>query len=99
MLNRIRQYRNQRALTLQEVAAALGISHSQLSRIENGKAPLSHEKAVALAAILKTTVSEIEAGTNLARVVGLIERNGIVRRLRPSDDAQGPAILVPPLAV
>lgn len=49
----IRHYRNSKSMSLRELAQQSGISASQLSKIESGKAKLTVETAVQLAGILQ----------------------------------------------
>ena len=49
----IRHYRNTKSMSLRELAQHSGISASQLSKIESGKAKLTVETAVQLAGILQ----------------------------------------------
>lgn len=55
----IRNVRKERNLTLKSLSTASGMSVSQLSKLENGKARLSVETAMALANILQVPVAAL----------------------------------------
>lgn len=53
----IRAYRQLRGISLRQLAETLGISHSQLSKIESGKAKLTVETALKIAGVLQVPAS------------------------------------------
>jgi transcriptional regulator with XRE-family HTH domain len=55
----IRKRREQRRLTLVELASAAGISFGTLSRIERAEVPLTVERCALLARLLFTTAAEL----------------------------------------
>ena len=57
--NRIRELRKQRGVTLEALAARVGLDHSHLSRIERGERKLSTDQARAIASALNATTSEL----------------------------------------
>lgn len=60
-LNRtfIREWREFRGMSLEEVGALVGKDHSTLSKIERGKSPYSQDLLEALAEILDTDVASL----------------------------------------
>lgn len=76
MANRIREVRNSKHMTLEELAEAAGVSGSNLSRIESGSRGLSLETAIKVARALGCEVTDISdefseediiAGSRVAR--------------------------------
>ncbi|WP_119390256.1 helix-turn-helix domain-containing protein [Taklimakanibacter lacteus] len=57
VLAKIREIRKSKGLTLEELSAACGLSVSQLSKIENGKARLTFDIALTLSGLLKVPVT------------------------------------------
>lgn len=57
--NRVRELRRARGLTVQQLADAVGLSHTHISRIENGQRGLSLEVAEALATAMTTTAANV----------------------------------------
>jgi DNA-binding XRE family transcriptional regulator len=57
VLAKIREIRKSKGLTLEELSQACGLSVSQLSKIENGKARLTFDIALALSGLLKVPVT------------------------------------------
>ncbi|WP_366937351.1 helix-turn-helix transcriptional regulator [Alicyclobacillus sp.] len=56
---KLRQMREERGLTLQQVADAVGISKPYLWQIENGKRGLSYALAVKIASVFGTNPDEV----------------------------------------
>lgn len=48
-MNRIKQLRNERKLTIRELGAMLNMSHSNISEVENGRVGLTTENAIMFA--------------------------------------------------
>lgn len=57
VLAKIREIRKSKGLTLEELSQACGLSVSQLSKIENGKARLTFDIALKLSGLLKVPVT------------------------------------------
>ena len=79
---RLKRLRLQRRLTLQEVAAAVDLSHSFLSMIERGRADISMARLHRLAGFYSTPLSELvseeEPGSQV-RVIGATDGQTVVR--------------------
>jgi transcriptional regulator with XRE-family HTH domain len=57
VLAKIREIRKSKGMTLEELGQACGLSVSQLSKIENGKARLTFDIALALSGVLRVPVT------------------------------------------
>jgi len=57
VLAKIREIRKSKGLTLEELSQACGLSVSQLSKIENGKARLTFDIALTLSGVLRVPVT------------------------------------------
>ena len=55
----IRQWREHRGLTLEQLAERIGTTHASLSRVERGKQPYSQPLLESLASALRTDVSSL----------------------------------------
>lgn len=72
--NRVREIRQAHGMTLEKLAEVAGLSHTHLSRIENGKRGLTIPMAEKLAKVMKTSVAEIIGANSVAAVaMGLAE--------------------------
>jgi transcriptional regulator with XRE-family HTH domain len=65
---KIREIRKSKGLTLEALSAACGLSVSQLSKIENGKARLTFETALALSGLLKVPVTAFLSNPPLVHI-------------------------------
>lgn len=59
MANRVKEIRTRRGLTVSALADLVGMSHTHISRIENGLRGLSIPVAERLAKAMNTTVSDV----------------------------------------
>jgi transcriptional regulator with XRE-family HTH domain len=66
---RIKELRERRKLSQNELAAAAGLSPATFSRLLSGERPLRMDQAVALARALGVTVIELTAGTTAEGVI------------------------------
>lgn len=57
--NRVRQIRKARGMTLEELADKVGLSHTHISRIENGRRGLSMPIAERIAKAMDSTAAEV----------------------------------------
>ena len=58
-IHKIKNLRNERKISQDEMAEKLGIEQNTYSRIENGKAKLKHEHAVLIATIFDVPITEL----------------------------------------
>ena len=87
--NRVKEFRNRRGLTLEQLAELTGLSPGQISKIENNKRGWSRESLESLADALGVKVSElIDASDAWQRVpvFGVVNDGGVVH---PSDKGKG----------
>ncbi|HTE37541.1 MAG TPA: helix-turn-helix domain-containing protein [Reyranella sp.] len=90
-LNRLRAIRNLRGRTLVDVAAELGISHVQLSRLELEKRPLMVKDLPMLGKALRVPPETILVMPADVRVVGTIGEGGRITENRKSiESVKGP---------
>ena len=68
VLAKIREIRKSKGLTLEELSALCGLSVSQLSKIENGKARLTFDIALTLSGLLKVPVTAFLSSSDPAPV-------------------------------
>jgi transcriptional regulator with XRE-family HTH domain len=68
VLAKIREIRKSKGLTLEELSAACGLSVSQLSKIENGKARLTFDIALTLSGLLKVPVTAFLSSSDTAPI-------------------------------
>lgn len=87
MYEYLRTWRLHRQLTLEEVAAHLGVKHSTVSRWERGELPVNSKNLAALAALYECTDRELVGGPPAdADTVRLIDEiQGIVADMAPDD--------------
>lgn len=64
---KLRRMREERGLTLQQLADAVGITKPYLWQIENGKRRLSYALAVKIASVLETTPDEVFLADELTK--------------------------------
>lgn len=60
--NRLKSWRKHRGLTQESLAARVGVAHSTIQRIENGRVHLTDERAVLLASALGCRPADLFAG-------------------------------------
>lgn len=58
-IHKIKNLRNERKISQEEIAEKLGIEQNTYSRIESGKAKLKHEHAILIANILNVPITEL----------------------------------------
>src|SRR5882672_7363446 len=91
MLNRLRSLRESRDLTLLEVAAEVGISHVQLSRLEKSTRDLKVKHLPALGRALRCPPEDLIMAAADVPLVGTIGAGGQVfeaRRNAPASKAR-----------
>lgn len=85
MLLRVKQFREERRMTVEQLAQRAGLSKSYLSEIENGKKQINGRRLEALAAALGVApadlISEESASSELAAHLD------VIRQLSPEDRA------------
>jgi len=59
MKNRVKELREQRGLTIRQLAMAVGVAPSTISRIENEKRKISLSQAYALGNFFKVSIVEL----------------------------------------
>lgn len=72
MTNRLKELRNRRGWTLQEVADKLGTTHTTVSRLESGKRGLDSEWIEKFAALYEVTQGEILEAVRTVPIVGYV---------------------------
>jgi len=72
MTNRLKELRNERGWTLQEVADKLGTTHTTVSRLEGGKRGLDGEWIEKFAALYQVTQGEILEPARTVPIVGYV---------------------------
>lgn len=90
MRNRLRELRNQRGFTLEQVAAILGIEHSTVQRWEVGKSSFDAETAWRLAQLYQCHPGELFAVIPPTGIDDPAERAAaeVARRLAPAERKQ-----------
>lgn len=73
-MNRIREFRDQRGLSQEELAKRMGLSQSTIAKYEAGSIDLTVAKAAMFAEQLGTATNEIMglSRAELAKLVGLV---------------------------
>jgi len=71
----LHQWRRHRALTQQQLAERAGLSHSTVSRLENGNADLTRNAAALLAAALLIDIADLFRDPNDPHGVWCLARN------------------------
>lgn len=93
--HRIRAWRQERGLTLEALAAEIGMSHANLGRIERGLVPLGEEHLAALARALGVDVPELfrapgESDTKsqprAVKLVGFVGAGAVAHYYANADD-------------
>lgn len=85
MLLRVKQLREARKLTVEQLAVRAGMSKSYLSEIENGKKQINARRLEGLAAALGVDATDLIADRGVADAI--VEHLEVVRQLDPEDQA------------
>lgn len=88
MHRNLRAWRKFRKLPLTEVAAALGVSHSTVSRWETGAVPLTTADLENLAAVYGITRRQLEQPPDAAQLVAFLDRAQHVVESLSADDLE-----------
>lgn len=85
MLLRLKQLREARKLTVEQLAERAGMSKSYLSEIENGKKQINARRLEGLALALGVAATDLIADRSVGDVIA--DHLDVVRQLDPEDQA------------